>query len=41
MNTTMLREAGKFLKGLFFGSTTETNDLCKNDTMFYGDGFLA
>ncbi len=40
MNTTMLRETGEFLRDLLFGSTN-ANDLCKEDTMFYGDGFLA
>lgn len=40
MNTTMLCETGEFLRDLLFGSTN-ASDLCKEDTMFYGDGFLA
>lgn len=41
MNTTMLCETGEFLRDLLFGSTNASSDLCKEDTMFYGDGFLA
>lgn len=42
MTTSILSTVGSFLYELLNGSPAQTNsELCKSDSMFFGDGFLA
>jgi hypothetical protein len=42
MNTNILNTVGNFIFELFNGSPRPfTSELCKSDTMLFGDGFLA
>jgi hypothetical protein len=42
MNTTILSTVGSFLFELFNGTSRQhTSELCKGDTLLFGDGFLA